>query len=40
MVELKSTVNMSDAEIDEYAKSLWSKLTNYGKGRNDGDSKS
>jgi hypothetical protein len=40
MVELKSTVNMSDAAIDEYAKSLWSKLTNDGEGRNDGDSKS
>lgn len=40
MVELKSTVNMSDAEIHEYAKSFWSKLTNDGKGWNYGDSKS
>ena len=40
MVELKLTVNMSDADIDEYAKFLWSKLTNDGKGWDDGDSKS
>jgi DNA-directed RNA polymerase subunit M/transcription elongation factor TFIIS len=40
MVELKSTVNMSDAERDEYAKTLWRKLTNNGKGWDDGDSKS
>lgn len=40
MVELKPTVNMSDAELDEYAKTLWSKLTNNGKGWDGGDSKS
>ena len=32
---------MSDSDIDEYAKKLWGKLTNDGKGWNDnGDSKS
>jgi hypothetical protein len=38
MVELKPTTNMSDSEIDEYAKTLWSKLTNNGKGWESGNS--
>ena len=41
MVKLESTEGMSDLDIDEYAKKLWGKLTNDGKGWNDnGDSKS
>lgn len=40
MVELKPTANMSDTELDECAKTLWDKLTNNGKGRDDGNSKS
>ncbi len=41
IVKLESTEGMSDADIDEYAKKLWGKLTNDGKGRSDnGDSQS
>ncbi len=32
MVKLESTEGMSDSDIDEYAKKLWGKLTNNGKG--------
>ena len=40
MVELESTEGMSDSDIDEYAKKLWGKLTNDGKGWSDnGDPK-
>ncbi len=41
MVQLQSTEGMSDSDIDEYAKKLWGKLTNNGKGWNEnGNSKS
>jgi hypothetical protein len=40
MAELKPMMNMNDSELDEYAKTLWGKLTNNGKGRDEGDSKS
>jgi len=40
MVALKPTANMSDTELDEYAKTLWGKLTNNGNGWDDGNSKS
>lgn len=40
MVQLESMENLSDAEIDEYAKTLWGKLTNNGKGWDYGNSKS
>ena len=40
MVNLESTEGMSDSDIDEYAKKLWGKLTNDGKGwRDNGDPK-
>lgn len=41
MVKLESTEGMSDLDLDEYAKRLWFKLTNNGKGWSEnGDSKS
>ncbi len=41
MVKLENIEDMSDSDIDEYAKKLWGKLTNDGKGWSDnGDSKS
>lgn len=41
MVKLESTEGMSHSDLDEYAKRLWIKLTNNGKGwKNNGDSKS
>ena len=40
VVKLESTEGMSDSDIDDYAKKLWGKLTNNGKGWNDnGDPK-
>ena len=40
IVKLESTEGMSDSDIDEYAKKLWGKLTNDGKGWSDnGDPK-
>lgn len=40
MVKLESTEGMSDSDIDEYAKKLWGKLSNDGKGwSDDGNSK-
>lgn len=40
MVKLESIEGMSDSDIDEYAKKLWGKLTNGGKGWSDnGDPK-
>ena len=41
MVKLESIEGMSDSVIDEYAKKLWGKLTNNGKGWSEnGDPKS
>ncbi len=41
MVKLENIEDMSDSDIDEYAKKLWGKLTNNGKGWNEnGDPKS
>ena len=40
VVELKTMESMSDAEIDEYAKTLWGKLTGNGKRRDSGNSES
>ncbi len=40
VVKLESTEGMSDSDIDDYAKKLWGKLTNNGKGWSDnGDPK-
>lgn len=39
VAELKPLVDMTDAEIDDYAKQLWNKLTDGGKGSSDGHTK-
>ena len=39
VAQLKPLVNMTDAEIEDYAKQLWNKLTDGGKGSSDGNSK-
>ncbi len=40
VAELKPLADMNDAEIEEYAKELWEKLTNDRRGRKDGSPKS
>lgn len=40
VAELKPIADMSDAEIDEYAKVLWGKLTKTGRSGKDGNPKS
>jgi len=40
VAQLKPIVNMTDIEIDEYAKELWGKLTNNGGGLENDNSKS
>ena len=40
VAELKPLADMNDAEIEEYAKELWGKLTNDRRGRKDGSPKS
>ena len=39
VAELKPIADMTDAEIEDYAKQLWKKLTYGGKGSSDGHSK-
>ena len=39
VAQLKPLANMTDAEIEDYAKQLWNKLTDGGKGSSDGHSK-
>ena len=39
VAQLKPIADMTDTEIEDYAKQLWNKLTDGGKGSNDGHSK-
>ena len=39
VAQLKPIADMTDAEIEDYAKQLWNKLTNGEKGSRDGHSK-
>ena len=40
VAEIKPIADMSDAEIDDYAKQLWGNLTSEGRGNKDGYTKS